>query len=172
MPGTHLKSLTAHNASCELLNQRLLDPSLATTTTGTLMPVVVLVLNSIWDRISTVALLGTCDRRGHLGRLREPYVVTEWIAQPAVDPIGPLRGLLGKLHALRSKLLVGLPAVGRREEQVSARCTFGYEFADLLGCLCVERRGTRLLEQDLAGVARNVNGQPAHESQVLVGIDL
>src|SRR6266576_3471447 len=126
---------------------------------------------SIRHRISRVALLGTCDRSGHLRRLRESYVVTEWIAQPAVDPVGSLRGFLGKLHALRSKLLVGLSAVGSREEQVAARCTLGYEFADLLGCLCVERRGPRFLQQDLAGVARNVNGQPAHEPQVLVGID-
>jgi hypothetical protein len=46
---------------------------------GTWMPVVILALISICDRISTVALLGTRDRRGHLGRLRESYVVTEWI---------------------------------------------------------------------------------------------
>ena len=99
-------------------------------------------------------------------------MVAEWIAQPAVDAVGPLGRLLGEFHALGSKLVVGLPAIVGREEQVPASGALRNQLADLLGRLDVERRRARGLQQNLAWIAGNVHREPTHEAQVLVGIDL
>src|SRR6266480_2468073 len=100
-------------------------------------------------------------------------MVAERIAQPAVDAVRSLGRLLGKLDALRAKFGVGLAAVVGREEQVSAGGPLGQQLADLGRGLLVERRRSRGLQQDLAiTIAWDTYGQPAHETEVLVGIDL
>src|ERR1700694_2017375 len=121
---------------------------------------------------SSAGFARACRRRGSIQRLGEPDVVAEGIAPAAVDAIGALGRFLGELDASRLELLVRLPAVGGCEEQVPARATFRYELASLLGGLLVEPRRARSLQQDLAGIARHVHRQPAHEPQVLVGVDL
>src|SRR5205823_3787268 len=100
-------------------------------------------------------------------------VVAEWIAQSAVDAVRSLGRLLGELDALRAKFGVGLAAVVGGEEEVSARGPLGQQFADLGRGFLVERRRSRGLQQNLAvAIARHADGQPAHETEVLVRIDL
>ena len=52
----------------------------------------------------------SCLRRVHRGRLRDPDVVAERVAQPGVGAVEPLGRLLGELDALRLQLLVGARA--------------------------------------------------------------
>src|SRR5205823_9933182 len=100
-------------------------------------------------------------------------MVAERIAQPAVDAVRSLGWLLGELDALRTKFGVGLAAVVSGEEQVSTCGAFGQQLADLRGGLLVECRRSRRLQEDLAvTVAWDTHRQPAHEAEVLVGVDL
>src|SRR5438270_11124969 len=99
-------------------------------------------------------------------------MVAERIAQPAVDAVRSLGRLLGELDALRAKFGVGLAAVVGGEEQVSAGGPLRQQFADLGGGCLVERRRSGGLQQDLAvAVPWDTYGQPAHETEVLGGVD-
>src|SRR5688500_8686942 len=55
--------------------------------------------------------------RRHLHDLRETDAVPRRIAEPTVDPVGPLLGRLGELDTLGDELVVRLLAVVGREEQ-------------------------------------------------------
>src|SRR5439155_8692008 len=64
-------------------------------------------------------------------RLREPQEVAERVAEPAIDTVRTLRGLLGELDALRLELFVRLAAVVRREEQSPGGVALRDDVADL-----------------------------------------
>src|SRR5947209_624777 len=136
------------------------------------MPVAVLPASSIVARNFIDWPWSHSPRWSEPGSAAKSDVVAEWIPQPAVDTVGPLRRLLGELDVFRPKLLVGLAAIRGREEEVPSRGALRHHLANLLGGLRVKRRRAGLLQQDLAGIARHVHRQPAHEPQVLVGVDL
>src|SRR5437879_7262026 len=107
------------------------------------------------------------------GRLREPDVVAERIAQRAVDAVRTLRRLLAELDTLRTELVVRLAAVVRREEQVSARAALRDEIADLRRGLVVHDRLAGPLDQDGVAVVSGYRHRvPAHEPVVLVVVHL
>src|SRR5258708_40158341 len=99
-------------------------------------------------------------------------MVAEGVTQSAVDAVGSLGRLLGKLHPFRPKLVVRLAAVGRREEEVSAGRAFRHQLAGLLGGLHVHTGWARLLQQDLARVDGHVDRHPAYEATFPTGYDL
>src|SRR5207302_10981299 len=94
-----------------------------------------------------------CRRCANWQRLRKTDVIAKGVAQPAIDAIGSSRRLLAEFHALRAKLVVCLPAVGGREEQVTTSRAFGDQLAHLLGRLLIERRRARILEQYMTRIA-------------------
>jgi len=53
-----------------------------------------------------------------------------------------------------------------------ARRTLRDQLADLLGRFLVVGGRARLLQQDLAAVTWHIDGQPAHEAQILVAVHL
>src|SRR5262252_4795767 len=112
------------------------------------------------------------DLRSDL-RLHDSNVVAEWIAQPDVDAVGLLHRFLSELDALGEQRLIGLSAVVRREADRETRCALRNELADLPSGRIVHLRWTRSLEQDVASrLSRHANGQPAHESEILIAADL
>src|SRR5262245_40368236 len=109
----------------------------------------------------------------NLCRLENSHRVAERIAQPEVDSVGLLGRLLRHLDALREQLLVRLARVIGGEADPAGGRALGDQLPSGLGGAVVHRRRAGLLEQDLApGVAGDVDGQPAHEAEVLVGVDL
>ncbi|GAA3051091.1 hypothetical protein GCM10020000_35320 [Streptomyces olivoverticillatus] len=106
-------------------------------------------------------------------RLSKADAVAERVAKPAVDPVRALRRLLGEFDALGQQRLVRLAAVLRGEDDPAAHGALGHQLADLLCRLLGHRRGAGLLQQDLAArLTGHVDGQPPHEAQIGVGVDL
>ena len=61
--------------------------------------------------------------------------------------------------------------VVHRDDRRHAQCALRDELADLLGRRLVVRRRSGLLQQQLpVGLTREVDGQPAHEAEVGVGV--
>ena len=125
----------------------------------------------------TAAALRFRSLRGRDGpsgpQLGEAEVVAEGVTEAAVDPVRTIGGFLGELDAPAQQGLVRLAAVVRGEDEQATHRALGHQFADLPRGLLGHRRAARLLQQDLAlRVTGNVDGQPAHEAQVDVGVDL
>jgi hypothetical protein len=111
--------------------------------------------------------------RSGLLHLCDAQVVAERVAEAEVDAVAAILRVLGDLHTLRLQLGVGLVGVVAGEEKVTAGGALADRLAHLLGGVLAHRRRPRLLEQDGAvGLAGQVHGQPAHGSEVHVGLDL
>jgi len=97
-------------------------------------------------------------------------VVAERVAQAEVDPVRALGGLLGGRDTLGLESGVHAERVVGGEEQVPTGDPQRDVFADPLGHGVAHRRRAALFQQDLPpGFSDNTDGEPAHESQVLVG---
>src|SRR6476659_2123404 len=106
-------------------------------------------------------------------RRADPQEVAERVAQAAVGAVEALGRLLGELDALGDQLVVGLADVVHRDDRRHAHRALGHQLADLLGRRLVVRRRAGPLQQQLpVGLTREVNRQPAHETEIGVGVQL